>query len=271
MFVNPCHYLSWLLVPIFSCHHLPHRQIKFCIEVSVRCGSVGVASGSTSFVVAAGQACGRPLWHLSDIGGWFPHRRSQITHNHRCRRSPARNSKGEAATNRSHLRDQRYQHNHDATSKLAAAQQDEPRSKEHEILGSHYRLPLFRFSSTTARRSHHAVLHYPSSTPKPLCPTKEYILLPCRMSPCLCPFLCVGHCLPRDGSTNGHPFYHRKSSIPCLIFLCKIVLRKSCLHQARYEDRCHFHPDANNTARQTSSEVQPLDDSPTIVLISLLD
>lgn len=100
---------------------------------------------------------------ISEAG--FNARRSQITHNYRCRHSPARNSKG-AATNRSHLRDQRYQHNHDATSKLAAAQQDEPSSKEHEILGSHYRLPLFRFSSTTAHRSHHAVLHYPSSTPK---------------------------------------------------------------------------------------------------------
>jgi hypothetical protein len=32
--------------------------------------------------------------------------------------------------------------------------------------------------------------------------------------------------------------------------LCKIVLPKSCLQQARYEDRCHFHPDASNTSSE---------------------
>ena len=114
MFVNPCHcLLSWLLVPILSCHHLSHRQIKCCIEEVWLCWcrqrfyKFRRCRWSDMGVGRVVGPCG--ICPISEAG--FHARRSQITHNYRCRHSPARNSKGEAATNRSHLRDQRYQHN----------------------------------------------------------------------------------------------------------------------------------------------------------------
>lgn len=98
--------LHWLLLALRFPDPRPMqcKSIRICllIHLSNLCKWIHDAINSASQTYG-GRACGRPLWHSSDVGGWFPRRRSQITHNHRCRRSPARNSKGEAATNRSHL------------------------------------------------------------------------------------------------------------------------------------------------------------------------